>query len=71
MNLMLYDNHGAWENETGFLAPMRVSKGEKNPEDVLETTTQNWIDGGCAPNKLIFGEHALFVRVAICYLIFT
>ncbi|XP_067945859.1 chitinase-3-like protein 2 [Watersipora subatra] len=55
VNLMQYDIHGAWDLETGYSAPMRNTIGERTPENVLETTTQNWIDAGCSRDKLIFG----------------
>ena len=53
---MQYDIHGAWDMETGYLAPMKDSEGERTPENVLETTTKNWIDAGCSRDKLIFGK---------------
>lgn len=52
---MQYDIHGAWEKRTGFLAPLDVVQGEETPENVLKTTTDDWIKAGCPPSKLIFG----------------
>ena len=55
VNLMQYDIHGAWEKRTGFLAPLDVVQGEETPENVLKTTTDDWIKAGCPPSKLVFG----------------
>jgi len=56
---MQYDIHGAWDrSQTGFAAPLYSAPGEweSTPQNVIAATTKDWIDGGCARDKLILGE---------------
>ncbi|KAF6036173.1 Cht3 [Bugula neritina] len=56
VNLMQYDIHGAWDrSQTGFAAPLYSAPGESTPQNVIAATTKDWIDGGCARDKLILG----------------
>lgn len=54
---MQYDIHGSWEERrTGYLAPLYNTPGEADPQNVIATTTQDWIDAGCPRDKLILGR---------------
>jgi len=57
VNLMQYDIHGAWhKTQAEFAAPLYSAPGESTPTNVIAATTKDWIDGGCARDKLILGE---------------
>lgn len=52
---MSYDYHGAWESETGHIAPIYPRKGEKYPQYSVDYTIQLLIKSGVDKEKLILG----------------
>lgn len=59
INLMSYDFFGAWDNVTGFNAPLYgrqsdVGKGEREVFN-LDFAAKYWVNNGCPNEKLVIG----------------
>jgi chitinase len=57
VNLMGYDMHGAWLNNTGHNAPLFGKTGEPEDERMLNVdyVVNYWISSGGSPSKLTLG----------------
>lgn len=53
----MYDIHGSWESVTGHNAPLYATPKESTPENVVDAMTKDWINAGCARDKLILGKN--------------
>lgn len=52
---MSYDYHGAWEPETGHIAPLYARQSDKYPQYNIDYTLNMLIKGGVDKSKLIMG----------------
>lgn len=52
---MSYDYHGAWEPETGHIAPLYARQSDKYPQYNIDYTLNMLINGGVDKSKLIMG----------------
>lgn len=52
---MSYDYHGAWEPETGHIAPLYARSSDKYPQYNIDYTLNMLINGGVDKSKLIMG----------------
>ena len=58
VNVMSYDFHGAWENRTGFNAPLAPAPGDPNPSAASFTVSaaaQAWVAGGMPRDQVVVG----------------
>ena len=55
--LMSYDFHGAWDDKTGFNAPLFHRKSESGAAKTLNVAwaVQEWLKRGCPRSKLVVG----------------
>lgn len=53
--VMSYDYHGAWEPETGHIAPLYPRSGDKYPQYNIDYTMNMLIEGGVDKSKIIMG----------------
>ncbi|KAK0085497.1 hypothetical protein PV325_005030 [Microctonus aethiopoides] len=54
INIMAYDLHGSWEQQTGINAPLDYAPGD-NEELNVKAIVQYWLSQGCSKEKLILG----------------
>ncbi|MFN8445015.1 MAG: glycosyl hydrolase family 18 protein [Caldilineaceae bacterium] len=59
LNIMSYDYHGAWEQKTGFLAPLYPSNNAPYGSPVnsyaVDTAVRGFIQAGVPANKIVMG----------------
>jgi chitinase len=61
INLMTYDFHGAWENQTGFNAALYAQSGDQATDPLVRTSNnvdaavQAYLSAGVPPKKLVVG----------------
>ena len=53
LNLMTYDFHGSWNENTGVNAPLYDQNG--SPEFSVHGCVANWIEGGASKEKINIG----------------
>ena len=55
INLMAYDQHGAWDRRTGFNAPLFPSAGVHDARLTIDASVRLLLDSGVPPEKLTLG----------------
>ncbi|XP_008545430.1 probable chitinase 10 [Microplitis demolitor] len=55
ISVMTYDYHGAWESQTGHLAPLYARPDDKYPHYNVNWTVNYLVDRGAQKSKLIIG----------------
>ncbi|XP_039296360.1 probable chitinase 10 [Nilaparvata lugens] len=55
VNVMSFDYHGAWEHETGHVAPLYPTAGEMFPDYNVDSTVKHLIELGADRSKLVVG----------------
>ena len=53
LNLMTYDFHGSWNENTGVNAPLYDQNG--SPEFSVHGCVENWVEGGAPKEKINIG----------------
>lgn len=54
-NVMTYDYHGSWDQQTGLCSPLYPCAGDANVELNMNSSINAWIQAGATPSKVLTG----------------